>query len=75
MARQNLEMDIDRNYFALFCLFLFSGLCFVRKIEIFAVTHIFADLMILLAIVIIVIYGSMELAANGRKTNVQFINT
>jgi proton-coupled amino acid transporter len=46
----------------------------VRKIEIFAATHVFADLMILLALIILVVYGSINLSKNGRNTGVPFIN-
>ena len=67
-------VDIDRNYFALLCFFMFSMLCFVRKIEVFAATHIFADVMILLAIVTIVSYGSVEIKDHGLKSDVEFLN-
>jgi proton-coupled amino acid transporter len=69
------KVDIDRNYFAIFCIFLFAALCFVRKIEVFAITHVFADLMIVLALVVIVWYGIINLDEKGRNTGVPFINT
>jgi solute carrier family 36 (proton-coupled amino acid transporter) len=75
IGTQAFGVDIDRNYFAIFCFFLFSSLCFVRKIEIFAATHVFADVMILLAIIIIVVFGSINLGTNGRNNGVPFINT
>ena len=39
------------------CLVVFALLCWVRKIEIFASTHVFADLMILLMLIYIVTMG------------------
>jgi proton-coupled amino acid transporter len=67
-------IDIDRNYFAIGCFFIFASLCFVRKIEVFAVTHVFADAMILLAIIIIFYYGAINLQEKGRNTGVPFLN-
>jgi proton-coupled amino acid transporter len=71
------KVDIDRNYFTMFCFFLFAMLCFVRKIEIFAVTHVFADVMILLAIIIIVIFGCLNIKNTGTThgSEIPFINT
>lgn len=51
-------IDLARNYIALIFLVIFTLLCFVRRIEIFASTHVFADLMILVAIIAMVGFGS-----------------
>ena len=74
MASEIFDKDIDRNYFAMFCLILFSFLCFVRKIEVFAATHLFADAMIMLAIIIIVSFGGIKISNDGLKNDVEFIN-
>jgi solute carrier family 36 (proton-coupled amino acid transporter) len=74
MASELFDKDIDRNYFAIFCLILFSFLCFVRKIEVFAATHLFADAMIMLAIIIIVSFGGIKISNDGLKNDVDFIN-
>ena len=74
MASEIFGKDIDRNYFAIFCLILFSFLCFVRKIEVFAATHLFADAMIMLAIIIIVSFGGIKISNDGLKNDVAFIN-
>jgi amino acid permease len=69
------DVDIDPNYFALMCFILFTLLCFVRKIEVFASTHVFADVMIALTLVVVVVYGCIEMSANGQKLKtVDFIN-
>lgn len=47
----------------------------MRRIEVFAVTHLFADLMILLAIIIIVFYGSLNIADKGLHDDVEFLNS
>ena len=60
------KLDLER-LLAIFSFAMFTCLCLVRKIEKFAVTHIFADIMILLTIVTIVVYGSIELSQNGNK--------
>uniref|UniRef100_A0A7S3G106 Amino acid transporter transmembrane domain-containing protein n=1 Tax=Strombidium rassoulzadegani TaxID=1082188 RepID=A0A7S3G106_9SPIT len=58
------------------CFVIFTLLCFVRKIEIFAVTHLFADIMIVLTLIVVVIYGARELAEKGSQIKtVDFINS
>jgi len=57
--------DLSRFYIAIMQFVMFTLLCYVRKIEIFAVTHVFADLMIVVALVTIVIYGSMKMVDEG----------
>lgn len=55
----------DMNWTGLVCFFIFSGLCFVRKIEIFASTHVFANTMICVAMLYVVIEGGFELKSKG----------
>lgn len=43
------------------CLVIFTLLCWVRKIEIFAQTHIFADIMILLTLLYVIIMGILQI--------------
>lgn len=40
---------------------VFTLLCLVRKIEKFAVTHIFADIMILITVIVCIVFGGLEL--------------
>ena len=65
IAQQAFNIDISPNYFCLFCFVLFTLMCFVRKIEIFASTHAFADLMIVLTMVTIIVYGGKEIKENN----------
>ena len=51
------NLEIFRIAFGLF--FIFTGLCLIRKLEIFSATHIFSDFMILITIIYIVIQGSI----------------
>lgn len=51
----------DKVWTGVFCFFMFSALCFVRKIEIFASTHIFANCMICLTMLYVVVEGGLEL--------------
>jgi proton-coupled amino acid transporter len=75
IGTQAFGIDLDRNYYAMGCIFLFAALCFVRRIEVFAITHVFADLMIVLALIILVTYGCLHIKENGgRHTDVPFIN-
>ena len=43
------------------CFVIFTGLVFVRRISVFAATHVFADAMILLTIIIIFASGMHKL--------------
>lgn len=49
---------------------------YVRKIEVFAPTHIFADIMIIVTIIVISVYAGIEIHDNKGITTagVQFIN-
>lgn len=47
------------------CLIVFTLLCWVRKIEIFASTHIFADVMILITLLYVIIMGIRKLSLQG----------
>lgn len=55
MAMSAFGLDINRWVFAWGCFVLFSLLSFVRKIQIFASTHVFADVMIVLMLIYIVV--------------------
>lgn len=67
IMRNSYDVDINPNILAWVCFIFFSLLCFVRKIEIFASTHIFADMMIFLTVVVVIGYGAAELSKNGSK--------
>lgn len=56
------ENETDEYYTAAFCLIIFTLLCWVRKIEIFAQTHIFADIMILLTLLYVIIMGIYQIS-------------
>ena len=49
------------------CLAIYVPLVMVRKIEVFAATHVFGDVMIFITIVIIIGYASASLSNNGPK--------
>lgn len=69
------NVEINNNWFCLLCFIIFSTLCLVRKIEIFASTHIFADLMILITLITVISYGSIEIGNHGAQlSNMPFIN-
>lgn len=54
-----LGADHERPITAAACFVVFTLLCWVRKIEIFAQTHIFADVMILLTLLYVVVEGAL----------------
>jgi proton-coupled amino acid transporter len=47
----------------------------VRKIEKFSITHIFADALILITTIVILVYASIQLNDHGWGTGVLALNT
>jgi len=46
---------------------MFTLLCFVRKIEKFAIGHLFADAMIVMTLIVVVIFGVIAIQDNGPQ--------
>ena len=69
-------LDFSRFYLAIIQFIVFTLLCYVRKIEIFASTHVFADLMIVVALVTIIVYGSIKMVNDGgtQISTIPFMN-
>lgn len=44
---------------------IYVPLVFVRKIEVFASTHIFGDVMIIITLIVVMVYASIDMADNG----------
>ena len=47
------------------CAIIYIPLVMVRKIEVFAATHIFADAMIIITTIVIFVYAGMDLGEKG----------
>ena len=52
-----MNQDISATWFCIPVFIILAGLCLVRRMELFAKTHVFADLMIIGTMLVIVIYG------------------
>lgn len=57
ILQQSFGFSHDQWVTAAICFVVFTLLCWVRKIEIFAQTHIFADVMILITLLYVVVMG------------------
>jgi len=66
---------INPWYAGIGCFLIYTPLCWVRKIEKFAFFHIFADVAIAIGLIVIVVYGSKEVANNGFSDDSQFFNS
>ena len=44
---------------------IYVPLVMVRKIEVFAVTHVFADVMIILTVIILMAYAGVDIGEKG----------
>lgn len=58
-------VDINTKIFALIFFFVFVFLGWVRKIEVFAATHLFADIMIVLTLLTVIAYGCINIYHEG----------
>ena len=56
---------INKWWFLLICMIIYVPLVFVRKIEVFAVTHLFGDVMIIITMIIICIYAGIDVSKDG----------
>jgi len=62
MLQDLFNSEHDQWVTAGFCLIIFTLLCWVRKIEIFAQTHIFADIMILITLLYVIVMGIIQIS-------------
>jgi len=46
---------------------IYVPLVYVRRIEVFAATHLFGDFMIIITVIIIFIYAGIDVAQDGWK--------
>lgn len=53
---------INHWWFGLLCIVIYVPLCWVRKIEVFNKTHLFADIIIVVMIVSVIVYGCIYAA-------------
>ena len=69
--------SISKWWFLVICSVIYIPLVFVRKIEVFAPTHIFADIMIFITIITISVYAGIKISDNDGFTTggVEFINS
>lgn len=51
-----MDVHIDLYVFGILCFLVYTPLCWVRKIEKFNATHIFADALIVITAIIVIIY-------------------
>ena len=58
---ESLGVNISSNWFAFISFFIYTALCLVRKIEFFAKTHVFADVIIAITLLSVFVYGGIEL--------------
>lgn len=59
------NFEISQWWLGVGCIVVYAPLCFVRKIETFAKTHVLADIMIMVTLLAVIIYASISLNNNG----------
>ena len=60
---------ISKWFFGIICLCIYAPLCWIRKVEKLAVTHLFGDIMIIFTIIVIVGFSAYSIGQNGVKTD------
>lgn len=65
MFKNAFDADVSQWWIGLGCVFVYVPLCFVRKIETFAKTHVLADIMIIVTLLSVVIYASFSVENYG----------
>jgi amino acid permease len=58
-------LELNRWVWMPICMAIYVPLVLVRRIEVFAVTHLFADVMIVLTIIIVCIYAGIDIKSDG----------
>ena len=56
---------IDKWWWMLICMAIYVPLVYVRKIEVFAVTHLFGDVMIIVTMIVICIFAGIDVSKDG----------
>ena len=70
-----LKVTINKWVFAAFFYLLWTGMCWVRKIQIFAHTHVFADCMIVFTMAVVMGYAIQKMSEDGQAlTDAEFID-
>jgi len=59
------KQEVNLWWFGLMCFLIYVPLCWVRKVESFAATHIMADGIILFTIVAVVVYSTLQIEDAG----------
>jgi len=63
------------NLQGLLCFVIYVPLCLVRRIEKFAWTHLVADVLIILTLLVIFVYALLKLSDKGWGSGIDLINT
>jgi len=58
---------VSKWVFGFLLFVIYVPLCFIRKIEILAPTHVFADIMIIITLTTLMVYAGMEVNKHGFK--------
>ena len=59
---------INKWWFMLLCMAIYVPLVLVRKIEVFAITHLFGDIMIMVTLIAVITYAGINVGQNGWQT-------
>ncbi len=67
-------VDLDIKFYGLICFVITTPLSYVREIEKFAFSYVFADILILITTVVILVFSTMKLVKDGPGEEIQLIN-
>lgn len=75
IVKETTGVENTKWYFGILLVFIYTPLCWVRKIETLAPTHVFADIMILFTIITVLVYTFIKLDHEGGFQPVVPVNT
>src|ERR1700761_7510203 len=59
----------------LFCLLVYTPLCWIRRIEKFNASHILADALIMITVIIILVFACIQIHDSGFNRDVEALNS
>lgn len=71
ILKPSFDSPLERYFIPVLCFIILAGLVMIRNIKLFASTHIFADSMILLTLIIIIASGCAKIKDEGSKLSNQ----
>jgi amino acid permease len=71
----SMNVETEYWYFGLMCFLIYTPLCWVRNLEKFNSTHIFADVIIFVTAIVVIVYTIIYAAKNPIGEGIEVFNS